>query len=249
MSVEIFILVNFSIDFAVIAAISRSCGTFGLCRACTAALLCALYGVAAALRPRPLSGVAYQLTVLAVASWIAVGRFDALRWALTAALMSLGMAVAGGAAFLLTPHPVSAWQAVPAALAGVTTLTLLFGYRHPLRDGWQVEVQLNVDGRTARFPALIDTGNRLREPLSGQPVLIAEARLLREVLPVRASRSVAFGALGGEGTLPCFRPSMIWLIRGRRRVPAPPAWIAVVPGRLPGSAAALAPCEFAATRV
>ena len=128
---------------------------------------------------------------------------------------------------------------------GLLTALLLMN-RHPLRDGWQVDIRLDVDGRTTRFSALIDTGNRLREPRSGQPVLIAEAGLLRSVLPETGYRVLPFGGVGGSGRMACFRPNEVWIERAGRRTRAPDVWIAIAPESLPGSARALAPCEFAA---
>lgn len=249
MSAEGFLLVNLAVDSALLTAVSRCCGTFRLRRIALASLLCAAGAFPAALRPPPWAGPAVSLAVLGVVSAMAVGRTDVRLCALTALLLAAGMLSAGGAALLLSPHPRRAWEAVPAALAGIAAFGLILNLRHPLRGGWQVDVAVRVGDRCARFRALIDTGNCLREPISGQPVLIAEASLLRGLLPVGGCRRVAYGALGGGGTLPCFRPTGVWLERGRKRRPAPQIWIAVVPGRIPGAARALAPCEFAALRI
>ncbi|MFD0672005.1 sigma-E processing peptidase SpoIIGA [Cohnella sp. GCM10027633] len=46
---------------------------------------------------------------------------------------------------------------------------------------WDVEVQ--VDGRTWTFRGLLDTGNRLYEPLTRTPVMIMEASIWKESLP------------------------------------------------------------------
>ena len=105
-----------------------------------------------------------------------------------------------------------------------------------------------VNGRIARFPALIDTGNRLREPLSGLPVLIAEARVLRDILPPGGYRTLSFGGLGGVGRMACFRPDAVWIGRGAARRRGPDIWVAVSPAPLPGLCQALAPPEFALYR-
>ena len=96
-----------------------------------------------------------------------------------------------------------------------------------------------------RFTAWVDTGNRLTEPFSGQPVLVASAPLVRRVLPERGFRQVAYGSVGGRGTLHCFRPERIYIFRAGRRRRAPDAWIAVFPDWLPGAARALVPAEIA----
>lgn len=247
MSVEGFLLVNWIVDTALLAAVARVCGAFRARRAGLLGLVCAVYGMAAVLSP-VLAALPVQLAMLAVIARLLVGRRDARLWGLAALLLAAGMLAAGGAAALLSPSPVSAWQAIPRAFIGIIVLCAPLCLRNPVRDVWQVQVELRVGERSARFPALIDTGNRLREPLSGQPVLIAEEALLEGLLPVCLSRSIAYGALGGSGRLPCFRPSGVWVRRSGRRVAAPPVWVAVVPGRIPGAARALAPCEFAVCR-
>jgi 8-oxo-dGTP pyrophosphatase MutT (NUDIX family) len=90
----------------------------------------------------------------------------------------------------------------------------------------------------------IDTGNRLTEPLSGQPVLIANAHLMRKVMPENGYRQVAYGSVGGAGTLRCFRPEGVYIdVQGRRRR-APDTWVALFPDKLPGPAQALAPASY-----
>ena len=100
-------------------------------------------------------------------------------------------------------------------------------------------------GHKSVLHACIDTGNRLREPVSGLPVVIAEKALLTGVLPEDGYRVLRFGAVGGEGQMACFRPAELWIEHRGRRRPAPRAWIAVSPTPLPGVFQALAPPEFA----
>ncbi len=162
----------------------------------------------------------------------------------TAAFLAGGALLAGGAS-LLPFWALRGPFAFPCALCGAALLTLMLTAKKPLSNDWQVRLAVNVDGRTSRFPALIDTGNRLREPLSGQPVVIAEARLLEGALPTSGWRELRFGAVGGGGRMACFKPSGLWIESRRGRTRAPEAWIALSPGPLPGSARALAPAEFA----
>ena len=245
MSLEAYLLVNLAVDGALLTAVSRALGTFRLRRIAAASVLCAAYAVVAAVRPSPWSSPPVQLALLGVVSWFAVGRANARLCALTALSLAAGALASGGAALLLCGASTGPFCGALAALPGIALFAALIGIKGPMRGAWHVDIGMCVNGRIARFPALIDTGNRLREPISGQPVLIAEAALLRGVLPEGGCRRVAFGALGGEGRLECFRPSKLWIECGGRRTSAPPAWVAVVPGRLPGAERALAPCEFA----
>ena len=59
----------------------------------------------------------------------------------------------------------------------------LFSLRPPASRCYQIEVNLQIEHRSVCFMALVDTCNRLREPVSGQPVLIAEAALLKGSIP------------------------------------------------------------------
>ena len=54
-------------------------------------------------------------------------------------------------------------------------------FRH--KGGDTAEIRVRLRGREAAFSALRDTGNCLRDPISGEPVLVGEGSLLRELLP------------------------------------------------------------------
>ena len=244
MSIERFLLVNLVMDAALAGVVARSCGTFSHTRTLAAALMGTAYSAIAAIHPDPWASPAVQLALLPGTAAIIVGRRDARLISTAALLLASAAAVSSGVA-LAVPQAGRAFPPLCRALFGLLLFCALSRVRHPMRAGWQVNILLYSQGRTARFQALIDTGNRLREPLSGQPVLIAEARLLTGFIPVSGLRQVPFGALGGGGSLTCFRPAAAWAERNGRRRPLPDIWIGIVPGRLPGPASALAPCEFA----
>ena len=113
-------------------------------------------------------------------------------------------------------------------------------------------MEIALQGASARFPALIDTGNRLREHASGLPVLIVEERAAGEIAALAGTlspdqmRPLPFGVLGGTGEISCFRCDEIHiLLPGYGKTEAPPCWTAIYPGRIPGGTCALAPPEFA----
>ena len=54
---------------------------------------------------------------------------------------------------------------------------------------------------------------------------------------------IAVAAIGTAGTLECYRPEAVYVYAGGRRRRAPEAWIALLPGRLPGGTQALLPPE------
>lgn len=244
MSIELFLLVNALADAALIGAAARALGLLNWERVLPAALLCTAYAALAAICPCPFADLPVQLALLAVVSRMIAWRCSKRVWLKAAAFLSGGALLAGGASLMPTLALRGPW-AFPCALLGAALLALMLAARRPLRGEWQVRLRVEVDGQTARFPALIDTGNRLREPLSGLPVLIAERRLLKVTLPASGWRELRYGAVGGGGSMSCFKPSSLWIERGRRLTRAPEVWIALSPGPLPGCASALAPSEFA----
>ncbi|MFA5536564.1 MAG: sigma-E processing peptidase SpoIIGA, partial [Bacillota bacterium] len=56
--------------------------------------------------------------------------------------------------------------------------------QHRLRARYAVDVEVNFADKHICTKALIDTGNNLREPFTGRPVLIMEASLFRDILPM-----------------------------------------------------------------
>ena len=107
-------------------------------------------------------------------------------------------------------------------------------------------------GGEARFRALIDTGNRLREPFSGLASAHLRARVLADVLPgdyddlaagesLPGFRRVGYGALGGGGHLNCFRPELCLVDYGNGYLKSPDLWVAVYPGKMPGGRARAGP--------
>ena len=189
--------------------------------------------------------VPIHLPVFLLASVITTGERRIGRIAEAAACMFCTAAAFAG--FISLGKP----AAVPAAILGIPLLLYLLRTRRHENYRWNIEVYVEKDGLGASLPALIDTGNRLREHQSGLPVFIAEA----DALPLLAQhmhtlnpnhlRVLPFGVLGSAGEISCFMPDKLEiLLPGRGHIPAPPCWVAVYPGRIPGSIRALAPPAF-----
>jgi len=64
-------------------------------------------------------------------------------------------------------------------------LTLVFQRmgRHSRAQGEIVDVTLELEGRRVSFPALVDTGNTLADPVNNRPVLVAEWLTVWPLLP------------------------------------------------------------------
>jgi len=83
-------------------------------------------------------------------------------------------------------------------------------------------VTVFLNGRSADFEAIIDTGNSLFDPISGDPVIVCERNALEEIFPEEKPlielletggarvRMVPFSSVGKEsGILPGFLPDMV----------------------------------------
>ena len=186
-----------------------------------------------------------HLLVFISAAVLAAGARTPRSIALSTACMLCSGAAAAGFSLLGKPQ-------LPCALSGGLLILLLMRRQRNISCRWNIELSLERDGLCARFPALIDTGNRLRDHRSGMPVLIVESGAIPAVsahvqqLPEDEKCTLPFGVLGGGGRISCFRADRITIdIPGRTPVPAPECWVGIYPGRMPGAARALAPPEFA----
>ena len=201
------------------------------------------FAVVAALFPLPHFVLPAQSLLLILVSMLLSGHLDFRSWSRPALLLCEATLLSGGVASICLSGTRTQAGGVLCAVSGALLTALTCAVRRTTR--WQVHVLLRSPAGTVRFTALVDTGNRLREPISGLPVLIAEAKLVRNVLPEDGYRILSFGSVGGSGRMACFKPSGVWIERGRHRTRAPDVWVAVSAHPLPGAYHALAPCEFA----
>lgn len=243
-SLEIYFLINLAVDTALIAVVARANGCFRFRRVIAGGLLSAIYALLVRTVSFRLAHPAIQFALILPVSLIVSGDPEPRIWLSVAFQLSCGALILGGIGGLTSGSPIAGIG------GGLLLLGLLLNIRTRRLSTWEVIVCLRYHGKSVSFRALIDTGNRLHEPISGLPVLIVEASLLRGVFPsendVAAScRRVAFGALGGGGTVRCFRPDSVLIRHGKRLIPAPEVWVAAYPGKIPGSARALAPPSFA----
>lgn len=113
-------------------------------------------------------------------------------------------------------------------------VSLLFRGRHALPDRPRAEVRLGFLGRECRFMALRDTGNSLRDPVTGRAVMLVSPHALLPALPEAGAifsgdpvaaleraaalpdlqgrlRLIPYAAVGTTGLLPVFRPDSLTL--------------------------------------
>lgn len=107
-------------------------------------------------------------------------------------------------------------------------------------------------GRTASLKGLVDTGNSLREPFSGYPVMVCSLETAAPALPAETVEAISNGAfqrgedcgiplrsipytdVGGGGMLPAFRPDYVQLGSGGPQVRN--VYVAISPRAVGGEA-------------
>lgn len=202
-------LLNLLVDHLLLTATARLAGR-PLCRG--RLLLCAAGGglyAAAVFLPglgflaRPLCRLAAGAAMGLLAwrrerrPWRMTALFFLLSAGLAGLLLALGLAAGSPTALLNRVYYADvSWPLLLGATAAFSLLLhLVFrqGARH--EGGEWMDVTISLGGRRQRLRALHDTGNTLRDPASGQPVLVLEqealealwtqeaAELLRQSLP------------------------------------------------------------------
>ncbi len=185
-------LLNFIIDYLLLLAVGKICALpRKRWRMLLGALWGAAYAVLAVLLPRFFAMAAVKLASGAALPLIAFGTG---RRAPRAVLVFFAVSAAfGGAVYAACSLggysgraglyiPVSMRVLILSFALCYALFTLVF--RRAGRRGERRihEVSVTLDGRTARFTALYDTGNELTDPVTGESVLVAEAQALRPLL-------------------------------------------------------------------
>lgn len=220
----------------------------------------------------PFYGVLRSLPVVVLVSGLmillAFGRLRVRRLLTVAAhFYGIGFVAAGAgmaAAFLMgntsRPDAIAGFLAASGAILLVAEL----GWGAVQRTIWQQVYQMPLEIRfgdlTCRLQALVDTGNRLRDPLSGTPVVVVEGEALRSLLPEYLQPAVAametgdlapvsrllsseewsarfrvipYASIGREhGLLIGFRPDEVRIVVDGRAVPVGPCILGLCKGPL-----------------
>lgn len=255
-SLELYFTVNLLMNAMMISVCARSVGRLRwrrviLASAVGAVYACAMYLPALAL----MKGWHMRLILLFTLSAISL-RVDRPWDVLTGSVRLAACTFLAGGMMMLARQLAGGqwWLSTLIALPLIAlAMMLLLSDRNRQLERWEVQLVISSEYGTVSASALIDTGNRLREPLSGLPVLIMEEKLIRRLLPPgfrsewalknlpSGFRLVRFGALGGGGQMVCFRPKDVHMSYGEGWARAPEIWIAVYPGKMPGATRALAP--------
>ena len=175
---ELVVLLNFLVDFLLLIGTNRLSGyppSWG--KACLGAALGGVYGGICLLSQfRFLGGSLWRLVFLCLISGISFGwNRSAVRRGILFVLLSMAL---GGIAACMGSRSVGGL--IGAALA--VCLLCLLGFRGKTADAKYVPVELTCNGKHLHLTALYDTGNTLRDPVSGQRVLVVGADVAWELL-------------------------------------------------------------------
>ena len=124
---------------------------------------------------------------------------------------------------------------ITATVACYLLLTLVSRILDKRRTGvLECEVKIEHNGKTASTTGFFDTGNRLTEPFSGFPVLIADRKSVADVIPEsfdsplsRGMRLIPYSSLGGDGLLKAFLPDKVTVSTKEKSVTAENIYVAV----------------------
>lgn len=120
-------------------------------------------------------------------------RMTALFWLLSGGLggflLALGLLTGSPTAIIRQVYTANiSWPILLGAAAGFYCLLYLV-FRQGARHGGSelMDIEVVIKGQHCRVRALRDNGNTLRNPMDGQPVLVAEAAALRALWPQSAA--------------------------------------------------------------
>lgn len=158
------------------------------------------------------------------------------------------------------PDPVAGFMAAGGAILVIAELGWGVLQRRLWQQLYQMPLEMEFGRRRCRVMALVDTGNRLRDPLTGQPVVVVEQATLARLLPTDLQpavermetgdltavsrllaserwssrfRVIPFSSIGRRhGLLIGFRPDAVRLIMDGRPVPAGDCILGVYKGPL-----------------
>lgn len=184
---EVFLL-NAIVDYLLLLSAAKLAGEpFRRLRLALGALLGGLYAAAVFL---PGWGfLARPLCKLAVPVGMTLLAFGSSRRLLRVSLTFFGVSAAFGGGvlalqlFLGAPAVLDLKTTLLAAAGCYLFLTLLFRRTARHGGGELASAQLELEGRSCRLTALVDTGNTLTDPATGKAVMVAEGEKLRDLFP------------------------------------------------------------------
>ena len=176
--VDVVMLLNFLVDFFLLLGTNRICGCpTAMGRTLGAGALGGIYG-GVCLVPgfTFLGNLLWRIIILGIMCWIAFGwRRSALRRG--ALFLFMTMALGGIAQGMYG----SGILGLIGAAVGLFLLCAV-GFRGKITGGQQVPVVLRKGRQVCRLVALRDTGNTLKDPITGENVLVVGSEIAWELL-------------------------------------------------------------------
>ncbi len=252
LSIEVFAAVNMAMNMAVFGVSARLTGHVRWRRVWLASAAGTGYAAAAYAGPVWLRGPTLQLICMALLSLILSGG-HVRRVGRNLTGTALAAALAGGVMTLLAERIPSGGLLTAVGWPLVWAAALLTDFLRMSRgSGSCIRLRIGTRMGKTEVEAMIDTGNRLHEPLSGLPVVIVGRKQLKGVLDERSLygtenrlmpgfRLIRYGTIGGSGEMKCFRPESVWIMRNGVWQEGPDIWIGIYPGELPSALEAIAP--------
>lgn len=177
MYIDLVILLNFLVDFFLLLAVNRLSGyPPGYGRCFLSATLGGIYGGICLLPGMGfLAGILWRMVFLGLMAWLAFGwQSSTLHRGVLFYLLSMAL---GGVAMGMSR---GGTLSVIGSALGVLLLAFLSFYTSG-RGQKYVTVELRYGDKQVRLTALRDTGNSLRDPLTGQSVLVVGAKIAEEL--------------------------------------------------------------------
>lgn len=251
---DVLLILNFCMDFCILRAAAaldgRQCSTM---RLCVAALAGAVYAVLCVVWPA-FAVVPLRLVSCAGMACLAYRVYQPKQLVRQTLLVLLVSAVFGGCVLALEQLSGAELTAGGVLYAPVTRKVLViaaalaYGLSGMVFRGHAREnrprgetVRIRCGANIQEFFLMVDSGNTLRDPATGRPVLVLTRAAAIRILPeearfvplllqednaaelvqraqqagARGLRLVAFHSIGGDGMMPCFHPDAIIRENGR----------------------------------
>lgn len=207
-------MLNFLVDYFLLLATNCLCGyPMGWGRAALAAGFGSVYAMLCVLpRISFLGNIVWRCVSLGVMAWIAFGaNISALRRAIVFVLLSMAL---GGIALGIG----NGGFASLVIAAAVVLVLCAVGFKNRPGAVCYVPVELAYGDKQIRLTALCDTGNTLRDPVTGRPVLVVGADVAKKLtglttqqlqspvealsqVPLPGLRLIPYSAVGQPGGL------------------------------------------------
>ena len=110
----------------------------------------------------------------------------------------------------------------------ITFLNRITGRKMP--KGLFCRITAKRGNKSCVFSAKVDTGNSLKEPFSGNPVVVAYEKAVSDIIPPEGSmglRLVPYGTVSGDGLLKAFKPDEFTVLYGKHKAETKNVYIAV----------------------